>query len=310
MHIQQASLNDTKAISALFCAQIERWQRINAQGYAEDVAYERLNIYERWLHGGPWMSVETAAIWLNHLLGGAGLPYVARVGEDIVGYAEVFISDEAPYGEYWHIAQWVVRENDALLADMLIDRLIEQSMGVRRLTVSLSCYDKVAAERYERHGFSVLATQRQVSVTAQTGQSFYKAVEHPRADYAQIAGWGMPLGRAGCARQHWETLWPSLWQGIPQLQARRLHRLKFHASGQDAFVACHQGLYDPRSAEIYCWSPKQLTAQLLVSIRDWAHRAGYRLLVMLADEKTLQLFPPEAEASPHEICIYTYQPRA
>ncbi len=307
MQIRLATLDDTQAISALFCGQIERWQRMNAQGYAEDVPYERLSIYERWLHGGPWMSVETGAIWLNHLLGGAGLPYVVVDAGAVVGYAELFHSDEPPpYGEHWHIAQWVAGGDVEQVGDALLRWLMEQSATVGRLTVSAPRYDELAHERYARHGFTHLATLRQLTLSAQTGQSFYQAIEHPQSAYGQIEGWGMPLGRAGCARQHWETLWPALWRGIPPLQARRQHRLKLNASGQDAFVFCLQGLYDPRAAEIFCWSPKPLTAQALVSIRDWAHRAGYRLLSMLTDDKTAKLFPADAEPSPHEINIYQY----
>ena len=62
MQIRQATLDDTRAISKLFCAGIERWQRMDAQGRVEDLSYEQLTIYERWLHGGAWLSIETAAL--------------------------------------------------------------------------------------------------------------------------------------------------------------------------------------------------------------------------------------------------------
>ena len=74
LEVRQAGLDDTGAISALFCARIPVWQRRNAQGQVENVAYDALTIYERWLHGGPWMSIETCAILLNHLLSGGGDP--------------------------------------------------------------------------------------------------------------------------------------------------------------------------------------------------------------------------------------------
>ena len=57
MPIRQPTLDDTQAISALFQAKFERWQRIDENGQVEDLPYEQLSLYERWLHGGAWMSI-------------------------------------------------------------------------------------------------------------------------------------------------------------------------------------------------------------------------------------------------------------
>src|SRR5215213_9179974 len=76
LQVRQAALDDTCAISSLFRARIGVWQRLDANGRVEDKPYEALTIYERWLHGGAWMSIETAAIQLNELLSGAGISLV------------------------------------------------------------------------------------------------------------------------------------------------------------------------------------------------------------------------------------------
>ena len=60
IHMRGAALDDTQAISALFRSHIAVWQRLNAGGQVEDVSYDSLTIYDRWMHGGPWMSGETA----------------------------------------------------------------------------------------------------------------------------------------------------------------------------------------------------------------------------------------------------------
>ncbi|MDQ7035939.1 MAG: hypothetical protein Q9P01_14230 [Anaerolineae bacterium] len=78
MQIRRAILDDTQTISKLFRSRIDRWQRMDSQQRVEDLAYDDLSIYERWLHGGAWMSIETGAIWLSHLLSGAGNPFCAR----------------------------------------------------------------------------------------------------------------------------------------------------------------------------------------------------------------------------------------
>src|SRR5512139_2051816 len=105
IHIREASLDDTQAISGLFRSRISAWQRLSAQGQVEDVPYDALTIYERWLHGGPWMSVETAALHLSHLLRGAGMPFVVESGGVVVAYAEAYHGVEpAPFGDHLHLA--------------------------------------------------------------------------------------------------------------------------------------------------------------------------------------------------------------
>ncbi len=109
IHMRGATLDDTQTISALFCAHITVWQRLSSSGKVEDIAYDSLTIYDRWLHGGPWMSVETAAIHLSHLLRGAGIPLVIEVEGKIVAYAEAYRGTEPePFGDHYHLAQVVV----------------------------------------------------------------------------------------------------------------------------------------------------------------------------------------------------------
>jgi hypothetical protein len=137
------------------------------------------------------------------------------------------------------------------------------------------------------------------------GQGFYKTVEHPNPDAAQIVGWQMPVGRLASPRQQWETLWPDTWSSIPEMAQRPSHRLKFNASGQDAFVCCQQQLYNARNADLYCWSPRSLTSQLLTAIRDWCHRAGYRTLVLAVLESAAKTLGAEAEPDGYSQTIYS-----
>ena len=55
--VREAIMDDTAAISALFRQQVNVWQRFDADGRVEELPYEKLTIYERWLHGGAWMSI-------------------------------------------------------------------------------------------------------------------------------------------------------------------------------------------------------------------------------------------------------------
>ncbi len=103
--VREATLGDAAAITAIHISHISRWQRLDAQGQVQDVPYTSLTMYERWLHGGPWMSVELCAVHLNHLLRGAGIPLVAEIDGRVLAEAEVFHGVEPqPYGDNLYLA--------------------------------------------------------------------------------------------------------------------------------------------------------------------------------------------------------------
>ncbi len=301
IQVRQAGLDDTPAISALFRSRIGVWQRLTGEGQVEDVPYEALSIYEHWLHGGPWMSVETGAIQLNHLLLGAGIPVVAELDGQVCAYAEAYHGIEpAPFGDHLHLGQLVVHQDcrGAGLEQALMSDLLEQAHSLKcaRFTANVVANDAETVAFYTQYNLQPIARILRSSLAAKTGQVFYRAVEHPNSDPGQIKEWFMPVGRLGSARQQWESLWPPLWNAIPEIRERHTHRLHFSAAGQEAFLCCQQQLYAPRGADIYCWSPKPLSGQLLTAIRDWLHREGYRTLMMAVTEDTLKTLGPEAEA--------------
>jgi GNAT superfamily N-acetyltransferase len=308
LQVRPANLNDALGISLLFRSRVTNWQRLDADGRVQDLPYEALTIYERWLHGGAWMSVETGAIWLNYLLSSGDLALVASANDQITGFAQVHPGNEPPpYGKHLHIAH--------LIADPQQRRAIHQALlkylyefaaneNYSRLTVSFSSYDTETARRYQEHGFSLLASVTQHTILAQTGQGFYKAVEHTLANPQQIEGWTMSIGRTESARYHWDHLWPAHWASIPEMHERRIHRLHFSIAGQEAFVCCREQRYDPRSAELFCWSPRPISTQLITAIRDWTHRANYRTLILAVPEDTLKRTGLNAEANPYRQDIY------
>jgi hypothetical protein len=318
IYVRQAQMDDTQPISLLFRSRVERWQRLNPQGQVEDLPYPALTIYERWLHGSQndsaWMNVETGAIWLSHLLRGGGIPVVAVAQDDesldstVLAYAEAYHSTEPdPFGDHLHLAQLITHPDHSDLKALLIQHLLEQIQVMQdchRLTVSLAEYDAESKAFYQGMGMKPLARARRFVLPAKTGQGFYKAVDNPTVDSAQVEGWWMSVGRSESARQHWEMLWPRLWDAIPEIASRPTYRLRFSASGQDAYIICQQQLYNPRSAEIFCWSPKPLTSQLLIAIRDWTHRQGYRDLVFTVTEDAVKTLGTEAEPQPYDREIF------
>jgi len=300
IHVRRAALDDTTAISAIWRSHINVWQRVNSAGQVEDVPYDSLSIYERWLHGGPWMSLETGAIHLSHLLRGAGIPVVAEQDGQLLAYAEAYHGVEpAPFGDHLHIAHLKVqagRENNGI-ENALLTHWLDQARASHCQRLTATCIQGVADTDalYRRHGMLPITRLGRLTLPAKSGQGFYKVVEHLSTNPEQIADWFMPIGRLGSARQQWETRWPRTWNALPEIAARRTHRIRLSAAGQDAFLYCQEGLYAPRNAEIFLWSPKPLTSQMLTALRDWTHHEGYRTLVMVVSDETAKILGVEAE---------------
>lgn len=307
MKVRQATLDDTVAISELFCARIPTWQRLDAAGRVQDVQRSELSIYERWQHGGPWMSVETGALFLSHLLHGAGTPLVVEQDATIVACTVLYEGDEPePYGRHLGMDHPTVLPGhdpqDAITALLAAAREQLQERELRRLLLHLVLPEQ--QEAYARRGFSERARILRLGIPARVGQGFYRSSDWTDPAPRKIAGWYMPVGRLGSARQQWETLWPDTWGAIAEMRRHRIHRLQFDASGHEALICCRQQPYAERNAEIFCWSPRPLTRQLLTALRDWAHRTGYRTLIFNVEQDTVAMLGPEAEPDGFSLAVY------
>ncbi|MCS7071167.1 MAG: hypothetical protein NZM00_06655, partial [Anaerolinea sp.] len=200
-----------------------------------------------------------------------------------------------------HLAALIAADDAPPAAiDVLVDALVERARRLRCRYVTLTRIGRDAADPIlrsaERFPLSTLSTVRRFWLRAGRGQVFYQAVEHPDPDAMQISGWAMPIGRLTSARHHWETLWTPLWNSLPAVKARPTNRLHLSVAGVEALVLVQAGLYDPRLAEISLWTPKPVTPPMITAISDWAYRAGYRTLSLVAaDEIAAKAFGPQAE---------------
>lgn len=307
--VRQALLDDTAGISALFRAEVNVWQRLDSRGYVETVPYEALTVYERWTHGGAWLSVETAAVHLARLLRGVAIPLVALEDRDIVGYAEAYAGEEpAPIGTHLHITRLLAAPDMFTASDALMRRLFAlcAELDCARLTTALASAADERAPFYAGYGFKPLTQVQRWTLSTKSGQVFYKMNDFGGA--TQIDGWAMPVGRTESAAARWEALMPRHWDVIPQLAAQKVHRLSLNVAGQDALIHAAQHPFEPRRLEVSLWSARPLTAQMLSALRDWGGRQGYRALTLITDEVTARLFSGEAESDPFKRVIYTATP--
>ena len=306
MIVRRAALDDARRIVKLFIGRIPLWQRLGRAGQVEDLPYEALSIYERWLHGGAWMSLETGAIWLNHLLGGAGFAFVVEVESGIVAYAEAFANTELrPMGKHLHVSRIEVDESAAAEAHRpLAEAILDEARTLGKLTVAYPEYDQTRASYYgARFGVKESFRLTRYALPAQVGKSFYKSQDYERTSASLIDGWTMAVGRVSSPRESWESEWQPLWNGIPQILEREKRRLYINAAGHEALLCFHQQLYQTRTADVYCFSPRHLSPPLLVAIRDLGHRLGFRTLNLALIDASAKLLPPEAVAEPHQQII-------
>lgn len=310
MQARPASLDDTRAIASLFTADVPVWQRLDAAGRVENLPYQALSIYERWLHGGAWMSLETGAIWLSHLLSGGGIAYVVEAEGGILAYAEAFVNRElTPMGDHLHLATWHVAAGGGDAVQLaLADAILHEARDAGKLSVAYPAYDQARATAYRKY-FGVTEALRlaRYAMQAQIGQSFYKSQEFERNDAGMIDGWALAVGRLSSPRALWEAEWTEHWRGLPQIIERQKHRKYVNASGHEALVCFHQQLYNERNADVYCWSPRDLSTQLLVAIRDMGHRLGFRSLTLALPPDSAKLLPAETSRDPNEQVIATVQ---
>lgn len=303
--VRLATLEDTAAVTEIHRSEVAIWERIGPEGDLIPVRYDDLALYERWQHGGPWLSVETCAVHLNRLLAGAGFPLVAELDGQVAAEAEIYEGFEPPpFGHYLDISVLTAHTNQVRrgLGSALLRYIVEMArlMKCERVTVSHA----EAPEFYLKHGFSHVSSGYGVRIPALPGRVVYQATELTDRSAEQIKGWYMPLGRYRSSRQEWERLFPQSWAGgIPELLNSALAHVKLSMAGQNAILYVREAEEigsQPGDVHLACWSSRPLSTSnlLMTAIRDWAHRNGYPALVSYAMQADLALLGSDVQQTP------------
>lgn len=300
--VRQATLADTFAITDIHCSNVDGgvFTRRNFDGTRTPVPYEELSLFERYMSGGPWMSVEMCAVWLAHLLRhGDEIPLVAEADGIVLGEAEITIGNEPqPYGRHLSIATLKVhRQAGEDLQHALEHALMEyvkEMARVMRVQHVLAPHP-VPNDLYQQHQFQALIVRRQAIVTAKEGRVVYKAL--PVTDFGpeQIDGWYMPYGRFQSARHEWAHIWPGFWNGVPELVEPETARFVIDLSGQRGIYFLRQDRYLPNRAEAYLWTERPLSSHMVSATRDRAARLGYNELAFYTDDKTIAMMESEVK---------------
>lgn len=280
--VRQAVLADAPSITALATASVPAWTRRTSEGETVSVDYTEMTLFERWLIGGPWASMEMCAVHLANLLRGSdGIPLVAEVEGQVGAQAEVFIGREPePFGHHVNIGRLAVHPDyDGLgLSSALIKYIgqIGEAIRCRRITVADG---EGNAALYEHHRFSRAHTGQRLLIHTAEGRVFYKASELKTFDPAQIENWHMPLGRYQNARHEWDRIPPGFWNSVPEIVEPESSRLHLQVTGQDAYALMQQDRYQPERVHVFLWTRRPINSLLVTALRDWAARHDYTEII-------------------------------
>lgn len=310
IEVRLATLQDAAAITEIHCSNVEQWLRYDANGVSEPADYADLSIFERWQHGGPWLSLETCAIHLNRLTSGAGTPLVVEADGEVLGTAEVYDNFEAaPFQHHLSIGVLYVhrdRQRDGL-GHELLDYIATMAdlMKCDHLTVD----NPNVPEFYTHYGFHQMRSGRRVRIPTQAGRAFYQSSDLTDRNPEQVKGWHMPLGRTIAPRNAWQSLFPIDWAaGIPELLNVPIWHLKITAAGQNAILILKEADdadSKPGECSVMCWSSRPLTAPLLAAIRDRANREGFdSIITSCADQDWSLLLAADAHPTEEHYTCY------
>lgn len=291
---RRARLDDVAAITETHCSNVREWflfPEEEREGKPVPAHREELSLYQLWRNGGSWMSVETCVIHLNRLLLGGHHPLVAELDGQVLGEAELFLSEEPPpLGRYLSLSVLYVHHDHQGqgLGSALMRAALE-------LAAELECdaftvYPEAPAF-YSRFGLKPFMTCVEVTVPCQPEQIAYRVEALEQGDYQLVAGLAMPIGRYVSACQEWERERPLHQLAFEELRGRRRVPLRLEVDSQVLYVVftgeCRPAPALQAGATVRAWTAGDLSEKAIQALQDQGHRLGF---------ESLELFMEEGEA--------------
>lgn len=297
IRVRQALLADVYSITDAYCSTVDVFTRTNHDGTRTVVPYMELSLAERFSNGGPWMSVETCAVWLAHLLRYEDeIPLVVTSDGLVMGEAEATIGHEpSPFGRHLNISSICVHKNAQRqgFGSALVDYIKEMAAVTQARYVTVP-FMSGASDFFTLHGFRPLVARRQVVVPARQGRVFYKAYDVENFQPQRIDGWYMPVGRYHNARHAWNRILPGFWNGIPELVEPQMDRFEIEITNQPGVLFLEEDRFVSGRASVYLWTKHPLSTHMLSAIRDRVAQLGYDEVAMYVDDHVMSMLEAEA----------------
>ncbi|NLV73077.1 MAG: GNAT family N-acetyltransferase [Chloroflexi bacterium] len=301
MEIRAATLDDITAITEVHKRDVATWYR----GFGDDeivAPYDQLCVFERYMAGGPWMSVETCAIHVNQLLLHELPPIVAVLDGKVVAESEFYIGDEgAPYGVVLDISVLYVHPDaqgrgvGGAMIKYLIDRA--QRRQCRSMTV-------VPGPRgfYQHYGFNEVHDRPHLLVNARTTNHPYTMEElGNETPYRVVSGIPMPIGRYTSGRQEWERH-KMITYHLPELSHCMHRRIRLRNDSGEAIAILAQHSPFDRALIAHAWTDSMPINELVTILRNECVNSGFSQLRLLIDPQIvrtpLAIEPVEETSTP------------
>ncbi|WP_324735366.1 GNAT family N-acetyltransferase [Thermococcus sp. SY098] len=295
MRIRIAKLEDTRGIVDVHCSDVEEWHHYENGQRREPDSYDNLTLKERYLHGGPWMSIETCAVHLNNLLLNGQIPLIAEIEGRIVGELELFISEELINGKIKKIAHIDVLEVHREFRGQGIGReLVKAAEELARkekcelLTVTP---EKEAVGFYEKVGIKdILHRGCFISIDLSTLPNKDAKAEFSIREFSweEVKNKEIILGKFQSSYHHWFTPFKDRIAGIDDLL--------YFESGQigESYYILEESFFGKDIATLYAWGDN--IEELVLQIGSRAKELGFREIRTSISEKDLekiQAFKPK-----------------
>ncbi len=265
MKTRKATLDDVKAIVGVHTA-------------GEDLS--GLSAGERYLRGGPWMSVETLAIHINNLLLEGQLPLVAGLDGKTVGEAEVFFSEEPLDGKTTRIAHLDVIEVHPDFRGQGVGRAlvgfieaVAREEGVEFITTQP---DEDATGFYKKLGFNELLYEG-LLVEIPSGEFKPAGVKPLRYfQWETVKSLELVAGRFQSSYDMWFSSFRDLFAGI--------HEIIEAGKAGGSYYVLKSLPGRPGKVALFLWGSKEDIPRAIAR----AGELGFRRVLTVLDEETAE----------------------
>lgn len=285
MNIRIAKLEDAKGIVEVHCSGVEKWIKKDDN---REATYEELSIKDRYLHGGPWMSIETCAVHLNSLLLEGQIPIVAETNGKIIGNAELLISEEPIVGKIRRIAHLDILEVHRDFRRKGVGKRIvtfveniTRERGCELLTVvpeksAIGFYTKLGIDNVLFQGYFVEFELSLFSDQEETPDLF-------EFSWKEIKNKEMVVGRFQSSYHHWFAAFKDRLAGIDDAV--------YFESGKlgESYYILEEAIYSNLIVTAYMWGQEKDFPLLL----NRAKNLGFTKLRTIVEENLIKEFNPK-----------------
>lgn len=285
--VRTAGLDDVAGIHAVHKSDVLAWRRLT--GVSGE--YDELTILERYLNGGPWMSPETCAIYVNDLILASTPPIIALADGRIVGEMELLFGDDlGELGKSVCLSILYIERSvrGQGIGRVLMDEAIRRGRALGCKTIENSDPEPDALRFYERQGFRLLTelAALTVPVEARDGQ---QSAGSPAAEEMRpldaLATLGesdrLVIGRHRHPTLIKQVLRQSAGRGLLAIPGvgDQVRAFRLSAAGQTASVFFRTAPLRKGAARAYIFA-EEFTAELANAVIALAARAGHAAVVL------------------------------